>query len=224
MAQEPRTPQNVLLALIVDGLTAVADALGASSLLATKANQTDGEQKARAMGVDGATQRQVLVDASGRLLVAQPIAADLGMTEASAADIKTAVQALAAADTRLKWAGTVAAGYDGTTDIELNPTSAPAVGATWYIDGVAVSGTGAGGAASVTVYVFCLAGQTPGASKEIRITSTTINIVAGVFADYVAPNIRAGFEVPAAQKLYCKIVPNVGTISAAVDAFTTAGR
>jgi arginine repressor len=64
---------------------ALSSALPAGA--ATSDNQTNGDQKARAMGVEGANQRQILVDVNGRLLVAQPTAADLKMTEASAASI-----------------------------------------------------------------------------------------------------------------------------------------
>lgn len=134
--------------------------------------------------------------------------------------------AIAAKDDLLEWAGTAGAGYAGLTDIDLTPTSAPAVGASRYVDSIEVSGTddGGSGAASVIVYLFRDAGATPGASKLILVASSSITITGGVWSDRISPCVRPGFLVPAGQKLYLKVVPNAGTITVSASAFTCAGR
>jgi len=131
-----------------------------------------------------------------------------------------------AKDDLIEWSGTATTGYDGTADITLTPSVAPAVGASRYVDSIEVQGTddGGSGSSSVTVYLFRDSGATPGASKLVLVTSATINIAGGVFADRISPNARPGFLVNAAQRLYVKIVPDANTITASVSAFTCAGR
>jgi hypothetical protein len=69
-------------------------------------------------GSDGAAVRTMLTDSTGRPLVAQPTAADLNCTEASAADIKTAVEliddAVSTTGAAVPAKGIQATGTDGT--------------------------------------------------------------------------------------------------------------
>jgi len=185
----------------------------------------------KCMGVEGANQRQVAVDAAGKLTVVESSAAsilaklDVALST-RALEAGGNLEAIAAKDDLLEWAGTAGAGYAGLTDIDLTPTSAPAVGASRYVDNIEVCGTndGGSGAASVIVYLFRDAGATPGAAKLILVTSAPIPIAAGVWADRISPNVRVGFRVPAGQKLYMKVVPDTGTITVDASAFTCAGR
>jgi hypothetical protein len=113
MPQDPKIAQNSLLALIVDGLTTLATALGATGLLATKDNQTNGAQKAMVYGeaavgavpvgnpvpvagLDAAGKVAIIQTTADGLKVQQADPAKLAVTEASATSILARLTSLAA--------------------------------------------------------------------------------------------------------------------------------